>query len=283
MMTSIQKGLVVLIVVGVLTSCAGKLSQDVIDTKTDHFTWHSKYVKDSFDIYVSLPDNYANNDSAFHTIYYMDANLKSGKTYRNKIYSYRQQQQPFNAISVGVGHFGNYRELRRRDLVTPFVKAANDSLVSDEANFGHCEAFYQFLQYELLPFIEKKYRCNKERSFVGHSLGGLFAFYCLFKKDHLFKNHVALSPALWINYSNIYEFEKKYYAQSDTLNATLYLCTGTQERLNKILEGGRAMKDYLEKRKYAGLNFVYREFEGESHNSEVPKAFDMILPQLVHQ
>jgi hypothetical protein len=210
----------------------------------------------------------------------MDANLKSGKTYRNKIKSYRDQQKPFNAISVGIGHFGNYRELRRRDLITPFVKAPNDSLTSDEQYFGHSEEFYQFLQHELIPFIEKKYRCNSDRSFVGHSLGGLFAFYCLFKKAHLFKNHVALSPALWINYSNIYEFEKRYYAQSDTMNATLYLCTGTKERWNKILEGGRAMKDYLGKRKYVNFEFVYKEFEGESHNSEVPKALDMILPQL---
>jgi predicted alpha/beta superfamily hydrolase len=253
-----------LLTVMILVNCSGKLSQSVIDTKTTHFTWHSKFVKDSFDIYISLPDNYDSTNTNYRVLYYMDANLKSGKGFRQALLDYR-----------------NYRELRRRDLITPFVKSG-DSLVSDEDNFGHCEEFYQFLQQELIPHIEKNYRCDSSnRSFLGHSLGGLFAFYCLFKKEHLFRNHVALSPALWINYGNIYDFEKKYYEQSKTLDARLWLCTGTRETLNKILDGGRDMKAHLDKRKYEKLDFRYKEFEGETHNSEVPKAFEMILPELI--
>jgi predicted alpha/beta superfamily hydrolase len=263
-----------------LLNCSGKLSQQVIDTHTTHFTWHSKFVKDSFDIYISLPDNYEKSDSSYNTVYYMDANLKSGKAFRQAILDYRKNGSSINAISIGIGHFRNYRELRRRDLITPFV-ASGDSLISDEDNFGHCEEFYLFLQNELIPYIEKNYRCAKERSFVGHSLGGLFAFYCLFKNPHLFRNHVALSPALWINYGNIYEFEKKYYSQSKTLSARLWLCTGTRETMNKILYGGREMKKYLDSRKYAELDFRYKEFEGETHNSEVPEAYKMILPELL--
>jgi uncharacterized protein len=264
-----------------LLNCSGRLSQEVIDIKTIHFTFHSTFVKDSFDVYVSLPEGYENSDGSFHTIYYMDANLKSGKAMRQAILTHRQKGAAINAIFVGVGHFSNYRVLRRRDLITPFVAAPNDSLVSDEENFGHCEEFYSFLQQELIPAIEQQYRCNRDRSFVGHSLGGLFAFYCLFKKEHLFRNHVALSPALWINYNNIYSFERKYHSYSHSLDATLYLCTGTKETFNKILRGGRDMKDSLEKRNYANLTFNYKEFEGESHNSEVPKALEMILPKLV--
>jgi predicted alpha/beta superfamily hydrolase len=269
-----------LLLYGVFAGCNGKLSQDVIDTNTTHFTWHSTYVKDSFDVYISLPDGYDTSTVAYPVIYYMDANLKSGKEIRKAIYSSRQKGKALNAISIGIGHFGNYRELRRRDLITPFVKTAGDSLISDDNNFGHCEEFYRFLQYELIPFVEKQYRCNSTRSWVGHSLGGLFAFYCLFKKQPLFTNYVALSPALWINYSNIYDFEEKYRKQSDTLNATVYLCAGSWERLNKILTSARQMKALLDKRKYTGLHLVYREYEGETHNSEVPVALDEILPVL---
>jgi hypothetical protein len=80
---------------------------------------------------------------------------------------------------------------------------------------------------------------------------------------------------------NIYEFEKKYYAQSKTLSARLWLCTGTRETMNNILYGGREMKKYLDNRKYAELDFRYKEFEGETHNSEVGKAYAMILPELL--
>lgn len=262
-----------------LLNCSGKLSQDIIDTNTAHFTWQSKFVKDSFDIYVSLPDDYGDSNRRFNTVYYMDANLKSGKAMRQAILDYRKKGSKINAIVIGIGHFRNYRELRRRDLITPFV-ASGDSLISDEDNFGHCEEFYQFLQHELIPHIEKSYRCAPTRSWIGHSLGGLFAFYCLFKKEPLFNNYAALSPALWINYGNIYEFEKRYHANSQTLNARLWLCTGTRETMNKILNGGREMKLHLDKRKYSQLDFRYKEFEGETHNSEVPKALGMILLEL---
>jgi predicted alpha/beta superfamily hydrolase len=265
----------------VTAGCSGKLSQRVIDTKTTHFTWHSKNVKDSFDIYISLPDGYDTGTVSYPVIFYMDANLKSGQEFRKIIYNERQKGKSLNAISIGIGHFGNYRELRRRDLITPFVKAAGDSLISGEDNFGHCEEFYRFLQHELIPFIKKEYRCDSNRSWVGHSLGGLFAFYCLFKKQPLFKNYVALSPALWINYNNIYDFEKKYHEQSPALNATVYLCAGSWERLNKILTSAREMKKHLDERKYAGLHLVYKEYEGETHNSEVPVALAEILPELV--
>jgi predicted alpha/beta superfamily hydrolase len=265
----------------VVAGCNGKLSQDVIDTKTTHVTWQSAYVKDSFDIYISLPEGYDTSHVSYPVIYYMDANLRSGKEFRKAVYNARKNGKALPAISVGIGHFRNYRELRRRDLITPFVPAAGDSLISDEDNFGHCEEFYRFLQYELIPFVEKEYRCNDSaRSWVGHSLGGLFAFYCLFKKEHLFLNYVALSPALWINYNNIYDFEKKYYEQSATLNANVYLCVGTWERFNKILDGARQMNDHLHSRKYNGLNLVYKEYDGESHNSEVPLALAEILPAL---
>jgi predicted alpha/beta superfamily hydrolase len=260
------------------------LSQEIIDTKTIHFTFNSKNVKDSFDIYISLPDNYEQTDSGFHTVYYMDANLKSGKATRTAILGFRQRHQAINAIFVGIGHFRNYRELRRRDMITPSVPSAtDDSLMADSKYYGHSEEFYQFIQSELIPYIESNYRCKKERSWMGHSLGGLFAFYCLFKKEPIFKNYAALSPALWINESNIYHFEKNYSRYSERLDHTVYLCVGGKETMNKILNCSRRMRDTLELRQYKGLNFIYREFEGESHNSEVPLALEMILPKLPNQ
>jgi len=43
------------------------------------------------------------------------------------------------------------------------------------------------------------------------------------------------------------------------------------------------MKEYLEQRNYPNSRFTYKESEGESHNSEVPKALEMILPWLALQ
>lgn len=240
----------------------------------------SQQVGDSFDIHITLPPGYNSTQESYPVIYYMDANLKSGKKLRAIIDKFNKKDSPIKAIFVGVGHFSNYRVLRRRDFITPFIKDKNDSLISDDKYFGQSEHFYFFMKQELIPYMEKQYRVTANRSYIGHSLGGLFAFYCLFRKERLFNNIVSLSPALWINHGNIYEFEKRYYQDSSSLHANLYLCVGSQERFNFILSGSRDMHSLLQERNYRGLQFTYHEFEGESHNSEVPLALSMILPQL---
>ena len=248
---------------------------------TTRSTLISQYVKDSFDIHITLPKGYEELREKIPVIYYMDANLKSGSVLRALADSLNKSGNPINAILVGVGHFSNYRVLRRRDFITPFIKNEKDSLISDEKNFGQSENFYQFLQNELIPFIEKNYKASEHnRTYIGHSLSGLFAFYCLFKKDRLFTTHISLSPALWINHDNIYEFEKKYRADSTSLSATLYLVVGGKEKLNFILDGGRNMNRFLSGHPYSNLNFTYKELQGETHNSEVPIALEMLLPTL---
>jgi hypothetical protein len=51
-------------------------------------------------------------------------------------------------VFAGIGHFDNYHVLRRRDFITPFIKNQNDSLISDDKNYGQTENFYLFLKKE---------------------------------------------------------------------------------------------------------------------------------------
>jgi uncharacterized protein len=260
-----------------LLSCGNTLKEKEA-LKTIHSTYTSTFVKDSFDIYVTLPTNYDSANQPFPVVFYMDANLKSGKKIRGTINDFTNNHQPVNAVFVGIGHTGSYRTLRRRDFISP--PSIDSSVVSTDKNYGHSDKFYAFLKNELIPFVEKNYKVNQNRSLIGHSLGGLFTVYSLFKKERLFTHYVALSPSLWIDRRRIYEFEKQYRKDSRNLQANLYLCSGTKETLNYILNGNRDMKSYLEKQSYTGLNLYYYEFEGETHNSEVPIALKTILPKL---
>jgi hypothetical protein len=260
-----------------LVSCGNTLKEKET-LNTIHSTCTSTFVKDSFDIYVTLPANYDSANQSFPVIFYMDANLKSGKKLRSIANEFANNHQPINAVFVGVGHTGPYRTLRRRDFISPSI--TDSFLTSIDKNYGHSDNFYEFLKNELIPFVEKNYKVNQNRSLIGHSLGGLFSVYSLFKKDRLFTNYVALSPSLWVNGRRIYEFEKQYRKESTSLHANLYLCSGTKETLNYILNGNRDMKSYLEGQQYTGLNLYYYEFEGETHNSEVSVALKTILPKL---
>ncbi|MGG9972444.1 alpha/beta hydrolase [Ferruginibacter sp. SUN002] len=236
---------------------------------------YSEKVKDSFELYVSTPA-IIEDLKTYNVVYYCDANLKSGRKLRELISSDTYKEKTANTIFVGVGHIGNFHVLRRRDYILPTIKNG-DTLARDE-KYGHIEDFYQFLKTELIPKINSKYRTNNENnSILGHSLGGLFAFYCLFKNETLFTNYYALSPALWIDHYNIYEFNK---LDSGNINERhLYFSTGGREVMNHIRKGTNRMNKFLNDKKYDQLMYRYDIHKRKTHNAQVPLSLDYILKQ----
>ncbi|MCW3073514.1 MAG: hypothetical protein JWP69_583 [Flaviaesturariibacter sp.] len=238
------------------------------------FSIHSTFVKDSFDITITKPKIFS-TDRIYSTVYYLDANLKSGKKLVELV-SRLNDSIVANTIFIGIGHIGNYHQKRRRDFIPPALK--NGVVIpSEDLDFGHADAFYRFLQNELIPTIEYKYKVSGTRTIIGHSFGGLFVFYSLFKPNKLFQKFIALSPSLWVNDFNIFNYEQEYTNQRTHFNSYLFLSAGTGERLNYILSGNRKMKALLEKRNYTKLQVEYTEYKGESHNSQVPLSLNYIL------
>jgi predicted alpha/beta superfamily hydrolase len=235
---------------------------------------YSKNVGDSFEIYISLPPTYNLNDT-YSVVYYCDANLKSGR-HLQELISTSQYNNLQNTIFVGIGHIGNYHVLRRRDFILSTING-NDTVGRDK-NYGQTEKFYSYLKNELVQSINSKFKTNIDsNSILGHSLGGLFAFFCLFKSDNLFSKYFALSPALWIDKYSIYRFN--HVQTGFSRNKYLYFASGSKETVNKILKGTNEAKVFLDKKQYANLTYDYDIWSGKTHNSEVPLSLEKILKE----
>ena len=103
-------------------------------------------------------------------------------------------------LVVGIAYDTDYRNfyrLRSRDL-TP-VEDKDLKMGNKEVDpTGGASAFSDFLEFELFPFIESKYRVKTEdRALYGHSYGGLYGSYALLDKSHLFNRYLLLGPSLW--------------------------------------------------------------------------------------
>jgi len=61
---------------------------------------------------------------------------------------------------------------------------------------GRGDAFVDFMESELIPFIEREYRAGPFRMISGHSFGGLLVTYTAFMRPGLFDVHLAQSPYL---------------------------------------------------------------------------------------
>jgi hypothetical protein len=127
-----------------------------------------------------------------------------------------------------------------------------------------------------MPDINARYKTNTaNNSIAGHSLGGLFAFYCLFKNDTVFKNYYALSPALWIEHYSIYKFNS--LKTDGHFSRNLYFSTGGLELVNHIRTGTNRMNRLLTRKKYPNLQVEYQIHKGKTHNSQVEQSLEYML------
>jgi len=85
---------------------------------------------------------------------------------------------------------------RTRDLTPSHVNVVFGDSVFARTSGGAAE-FLNFMEKELIPFVEDKYPVTSYRTFVGHSFGGLAALYALYTRPQLFSNYVAIDPSLW--------------------------------------------------------------------------------------
>ena len=83
---------------------------------------------------------------------------------------------------------------RKRDFTYPTTIEADQKRYPTA---GHSDKFIAFLEKELQPFIEKKYKTNSSKTIIGESLGGLLATEILLKKPTLFTKYIIVSPSLW--------------------------------------------------------------------------------------
>ena len=142
---------------------------------------------------IYLPEGYNRNDTTKYPVtYLLDGSADEDFIHVAGLYQFNTfswiQRVP-KSILVGIATVD-----RRRDFTYP------TTIEKDKKNYpttGHSDKFMAFIEKELQPFIEKKYKGNGARTIIGQSLGGLLAAEILLKKPTLFDKYVIVSPSIW--------------------------------------------------------------------------------------
>jgi predicted alpha/beta superfamily hydrolase len=173
----------------------------------------------------------------------------------NNIYSKRMA--PVIIVNVGHSPAKDAMTLRARDF-TP-------TKTSGDPNSGGAPAFLDFLEHELMPFIDRTYRTNtSDRGLLGHSLGGLFAIYALERRPALFQRIVAASPALRPDDVILKEARRALRALPATVR--LDLSVGSDDELG-FTQTTTEFARVLDELKPKGLDYRFTLYPGENHNS----------------
>jgi tetratricopeptide (TPR) repeat protein len=153
---------------------------------------------------------------------------------------------------------------RTRDL-TPTKAVGPDAAQFSTA--GGADNFLKFIETELIPEIEKRYRVQPYRVLAGHSLGGLFAIHTLVTRPELFNSYVAVSPSLqWSDEATLKRAEEFFNTRKE-LHATLFTALGNES--GDIGKDFVAFKELLSKTRIKGFEWEAEQMTDEDHGSVV--------------
>jgi len=173
---------------------------------------------------IYLPEGYDYKDSTQYAVIY----LLDGSTDEDFIHVTGLVQ--FNtfpwvnripkSIVVGIANVD-----RRRDFTFP------TSVIDDQEKYptaGHSDLFIQFIEKELQPYIESKYKANDSKTIIGESLGGLLATEILLKHPTLFDHYVIISPSLWWNKGSLLNQPGEILEAKYSLPTVVYIGVGKE-------------------------------------------------------
>lgn len=171
------------------------------------------------------------------------------------------------SIVVGIGNVD-----RKRDFTYP----SNSKL--DQKEFptsGHSKVFIEFIEKELQPFINSKFRTESLNTVIGQSLGGLLATEILFKKPDLFDNYIIVSPSLWWDDENLLATELANYNSGKSI----YIAVGDEGEVMKRTAKALFTKLSEQRKLDAILHFEYLadKNHGDALHTAVYNAFEWLF------
>ena len=209
-------------------------------------------------ILVRTPPGYDTNKLAYPVLYLTDGDAHIGHTASTIEFLSRNGRMP-EMIVVGITNTD-----RTRDL-TP-TKATGPN-AAQFPTAGGADNFLKFIETEVIPEIEKRYRVQPYRVLAGHSFGGLFAVHALITRPDLFNSYVAVSPSLqWSDDATLKRAEEFFKTRKE-LHATLFTSLGNEP--GDIGKDFEAFKQLLAKNQVKGFEWEAQQMTDEDHGSVV--------------
>jgi len=206
----------------------GKLLLENIET----YTIHSSIIGEDYTIYVLKTDDYDTTKKQLPVLYMTDGDWNMTVA-MNCFRMLRQDYVTTEPLVVGIG-YGKNQNKRVRDL-DPFNGAPK---------------FLSFIEKEVMPFIDKKYRTSNERGIYGYSMGGMFTTYILFNRSDLFQKIFIGAPGN--NGRLLMPAAREYFKSNNDLKSKVFIGVGSFEK--EVVRNIDSFTTYLRAKKLPGLD-----------------------------
>jgi len=217
----------------------------------------SEILEESRVLLISLPADYDTSTDRYPVLYLLDGDWHfhhvSGIL---RFFAWARKPIPMIVVAIPNTHRG-------RDF-SPAVWPGYDSYT------GGADRFIRFMQEELIPAIDRKYRTQSYRVLCGHSLAGTFALYAFLSSPELCDATISLSPCLFWHDGFMLKKTEEFLGKHKALNKILFIAHEYADRapLSTMEEFTGALTGRAPK----GLRWTSLYKENEDHFSYVHKA-----------
>lgn len=232
---------------------------------------------------IYLPEGYNQNDSTKYPIIY----LLDGSADEDFIHivglvqfnSFEWIKQIPKSIVVGIATVD-----RRRDFTFPTTIPEDKKAYPTS---GHSNKFIAFMEKELQPYIEKKYKGSANKTIIGQSLGGLVATEILLKKPTLFNRYIIISPSLWWDNGSLLNQEIKLLQNNFSQQTDIYIGVGkeglTPTENPRVMEvDSNVLADKIKELKNKNIKVYFDYLPQENHatimHQAVSNSFKLLYP-----
>lgn len=136
---------------------------------------------------------------------------------------------------------------------------------------GQSAEFLKFITNELQPEISANWPAASYDILIGHSLGGLFTINALLSQPDAFNAYIAISPSLWWNDYTTEKLVPPFFEKHDNIQRFLFLSLGNEKGMGVLGFQNQldiqTFADQYYKNPPLGLNYTFKQYPAENHNS----------------
>jgi predicted alpha/beta superfamily hydrolase len=195
---------------------------------------HSGILNQDRQIYIHVPKlDSVDKNKPLPVLYLLD-----GENHFHIISAYIEYLRHWKVIPptivVGIINVDRVKDLTPTHSLINFEGKVNANYKTSGGN----EPFLNFIQQELIPYIDSAFKPSSFKIFAGHSFGGLTTINCMLTRTVLFDAYIAVSPSLWFGNKYTLQLAEQKLPTLSMQDKIFFYSVGT--------EGGAFQNDVLE-------------------------------------
>ena len=232
---------------------------------------HSRVLNQDRLIYIHVPKlDSADLNKALPVLYLLD-----GENHFHVLSAYIEYLRHWQVIPpiivAGIISVNRVKDLTPTNSVINF----DGKIDSNYKVSGGNEPFFDFIQQELMPYMETNFKTGPFKIFAGHSFGGLTAINCMLTRPDLFNAYIAISPSLWFGNKYALRLAEQKLPTLPMSDKKFFYSVGNEDGgfRNDVLKFDTLIK----KNRLKSFEHRYKYYPSEDHMTEpIPAYYDAI-------